>query len=295
MNATGWKALPSREDVSVNFIRPTGDGGFLEARYVRRTPDYFICYLSSHTGCMKACRMCHLTASGQTMFSSATIEDYLDQARAVLGHYKASIKPDEPASTVNFNWMARGEPLSNPFMRDNAREILGGLSDLARKEGLEPRFNISTILPDDLEGENLSSLFGELPVTFYYSLYSLNPGFRRRWLPRAMPGHSGLRLLAEWQRRTGREVVLHWAFIENENDDRETVADILDACLKLGLQTRFNLVRYNPANDKSRESSEQVIELRRQQIAQIMPARIVQRVGFDIKASCGMFVNGKSD
>lgn len=292
MNQPDWSTLPSREDVSVNFVRKTEDGGHLEARYVRRVPDYFICYLSSHSGCLKACRMCHLTASGQTMFSPATIEDYLDQARIVLAHYRDRIKSAEPARTVNFNWMARGEPLSNPFMRSDARRILEELSDLASGEGLQPRFNISTILPDDLEGQSLVSLFGDLPVTFYYSLYSLDPDFRRRWLPKAMPGRSGLRLLAEWQRRTGREAVLHWAFIQNENDDEKTVADILEACREAGLEARFNLVRYNPANGKSRESSQEVIDLRRQQISAFMPARIVERVGFDVKASCGMFVNG---
>lgn len=295
MNPMGWRALPSHEDVSVNFVRKADDGGFLEARYVRRVPDYFICYLSSHTGCLKACRMCHLTASGQTMFSPSTVGDYLDQARIVLNHYRERIEPGEPARTVNFNWMARGEPLANPFMLGEAGKILDGLTELAQKEGLEPRFNISTILPDDLAGRSLSSIFGDLPVTLYYSLYSLDPDFRRRWLPRAMSGHAGLRLLADWQRTTGREVVLHWAFIEGENDAEETVAGILDACRERGLETRFNLVRYNPANDKSRESPEDVIELRRRQIDEHMPARIVQRVGFDVKASCGMFVNGDSE
>lgn len=37
--------LQSRLDSSVNFVVPA-DGSYLEARYVRRAPDYFCCYLS---------------------------------------------------------------------------------------------------------------------------------------------------------------------------------------------------------------------------------------------------------
>lgn len=285
-----WLTLPSREDVSVNFTKAAADGGYLEARYVRRDDDYFVCYLSSHTGCLKACRMCHLTATGQTMFTPVSVEDYFEQARIVLAHYAAAHRAERPAGIVNFNWMARGEPLSNPHMSDRAADILGGLTEIANAYGLAPRFNLSTILPQD--APDLVESFGGLDVTFYYSLYSLDPSFRRRWLPRAMSGETGLERLAEWQQANGREIVLHWAFIEGENDSEKTVDDILEHVRRLNLKTRFNLVRYNAPTGKSRESSDAVLKARLQQIADVMPARMIQRVGFDVKASCGMFVSG---
>ena len=74
------KILPSELDSSVNFIFDN----MMEARYVQRVPDYFICYLSSHDGCNKACRFCHLTQTGQTSFNEAGVAQYVEQAKHVL-------------------------------------------------------------------------------------------------------------------------------------------------------------------------------------------------------------------
>lgn len=56
----------------------------------------------------------------------------------------------------------------------------------------------------------------------------------------------------------------------------------------------MNVVRYNPQSDKyGRESSEAVIERNAAMLQEWMPLdsfRIVPKVGFDVKASCGMFV-----
>src|SRR5437588_13051932 len=60
----GFTGHKSGLDASVNWDRPA-DVGRIEARYVRRCPDYFVVYLSSQTGCAQRCRMCHLTATGQ--------------------------------------------------------------------------------------------------------------------------------------------------------------------------------------------------------------------------------------
>src|SRR3954470_14116196 len=107
-----YTAHPSSEDASVNFDRPA-DVGRIECRYVRRCPDYVVVYLSSQTGCNQGCRMCHLTATGQTRLRDVTHEEFLEQAATVLDHYR---RETAPARAVHFNFMARGEPLANPVL-----------------------------------------------------------------------------------------------------------------------------------------------------------------------------------
>lgn len=289
-----FDALASREDSSVNFVHRTDDGGAFEARYVRREDDYFIVYLSSHTGCDRACRFCHLTQTGQTMMRPAGFLDYVVQAREVLDHYGAG---DRTAKRVNFNFMARGEPFLNPLVLKNWNWLRTTLAIGAEKYGLAPRFNLSTIFPEEIIDRPLIDFLGQDPkgTTIYYSMYAIDGSFRRRWLPKAADPRSALARLREWQRATGGEVVLHWAFIEGQNDDDMTVDIACDAILDSGLDARFNLVRYNPYSPvQGRESSMEVMQRQFGKLEQVCGqpgSRIVPRVGFDVQASCGMFVS----
>src|SRR4051812_45901939 len=139
----GFTAHRSRLDASVNWDRPA-DVGRLEARYVRRSPDYFVVYLSSQTGCAQGCRMCHLTATGQTRLRDVTIGEMLEQARTVLDHYR---REAAPARIVHFNFMARGEPLANQHLLADGDGLLSELSRMALALRLFPRHLVSTIYP----------------------------------------------------------------------------------------------------------------------------------------------------
>jgi len=292
------QTLLSKEDKSANFVFPAKGGAF-EARYVRRDDNYFIAYLSSHAGCDKACRVCHLTQSGQTSMTPAMAADYSMQAARVWKHYtQDTTEWQTPVQWMHYNFMARGEPLSNPEVLANWGFLEGSLYRHAEKAGIESvKFNISTIMPADLESTRLQTIFGTeaQDVTIYYSLYLMRPDFRRRWLPRAMDPKRALNMLASWQMNNwGGEVVLHWAFIEGENDDLETIQEIIDAVQSRGLKARFNAVRYNPYSDaQGRESEPEVIDRNFALLSEAFGdprGRIVPRVGFDVKASCGMFV-----
>ena len=140
---------------------------------------------------------------------------------------------------------------------------------------------------------DLAAVFGGWPVTMFWSLYSLDPKFRKRWLPKAEAPPVIAARLRDWQ-EAGGDLVLHWALIEGENDANETFSAIARFVRKERLRARLNLVRYNPHSDRvGREAGEDRYEAALETIGaemRVPGSRTVPRVGFDVKASCGMFV-----
>ena len=279
--------LTSTQDESINYIFKEKEGQF-EARYVQRVPEYAIVYLSSHTGCNYNCRFCHLTQMGETSEHPASIHDYFTQAHNVVN----KIPFTEELKLLHYNFMARGEPLNNKTLVNEPNELFEYLDQLSIFNDVKSRFLISSIIPKDFSG-SLNNIFEDERSTLYYSLYSLNPVFRNKWLPKAMNPYKALDLIAEMQYTHKRDVVFHWAFIEGHNTSEEELYKIADEVHKRDLKVRFNLVRYNPHNNKcgTEPSEENIIKLFNVMDA-ILPHpnnKIVSRVGFDVKASCGMF------
>ncbi|HEY7311965.1 MAG TPA: hypothetical protein VH643_21555 [Gemmataceae bacterium] len=284
-----YRGYPSHQDASVNWDKPA-DVGRIEARYVRRCPDYVVAYLSSQTGCDQGCRMCHLTASGQTRLRDVTHEEFLTQADTVLDHYRR----EAPARGVHFNFMARGEPLVNPVLLEHADELLGDLAQRAVALDLRPRYLVSTIFPRQLGDCLLEDIFIRYHPEIYYSLYSVRERFRRRWLPKALPVEEALDRLVSWQRSTYKICKIHYAFIAGENDSESDVHAICDALESRRLMVHVNIVRYNP-HDPHRhgvEPPEEIIQRNAKIYESRLPyarVRIIPRVGYDVHASCGMF------
>lgn len=288
----------SELDASVNFVTSHNDGrpGFLEARYVRREQEYFIVYVSSQSGCNKACRFCHLTQTGQTQFENASISEIIEQAQKVLEYYD---ELDDPARIVHYNFMARGEVLANPNVIKEMPKLLQSLTHEATSRQLIPRVKFSTIMPREVQSLNFAQLFAGYTPDVYYSLYSTDPKFRKRWMPKAIPYEEALAMLKTYQDETNKIVKLHWAYIEGENDSEEETLKICEAVNDAGLRVNVNIVRYNPYSDKQgREPTIEVIERNARILGAELPGskiRIVGRVGFDVKASCGMFVASSSN
>jgi adenine C2-methylase RlmN of 23S rRNA A2503 and tRNA A37 len=282
-----FSAICSAMDQSVNYSRPTSDGGMVETRFVRRISSRFIVYISSMTGCDKACRFCHLTQTGQTMARFLSVEEMIAQAETVLGASTFG-----QGETVHFNFMARGEPLSNPAI---GRELFEKLRDLAISLGLKPRIKLSTIMPADFIASDWREFVPQgVPVDMYYSLYSLDAEWRKRWIPKALAPSEALRHMVEFREKTGQRVVLHWALIDDENDSIAHAAAICHEAKTTGLEFDFNLVRYNAANGKSKEASREKIDAYLAEMSRSIkhPNRVkeIPRVGFDVAASCGMFL-----
>lgn len=289
-----WNTIASKEDESVNFIKKYKNG-LLECRYVRRVDDYFIVYLSSHSGCNFSCRFCHLTATSQTSFDGVDVENYIDQATTVLNYYSSL---GYPAEKVHFNFMARGEPLANTNMIENGKEIISILNNLAKERNLYGSCRISTIIPNTIN-KPLEEIIGIEGVIPYYSLYSVNENFRKRWIPKSLPVVESLDILKEWQNKSGEYVVIHGAFIKNENDSKKDINDICDMLIEKKIICKMNIVRYNPFSEKhgeetSEENLEYIMNIFKERMFKenllYENTRIVPRVGYDVKASCGMFI-----
>lgn len=197
--------IQSKLDRSHNILY-TDDAipGMIEARYVKReSSPYSIVYLSSQTGCTQGCRMCHLTATKQTKLANVTPSQFIAQAQDVLAIYD---KQNDPVQTVHFNFMARGEALANPWIRNHSGAILQDLKALADERNLQSLFLISTIIPQEMKDLELAEVFTDAEVypEIYYSLYSMDPAFRKKWLPRAIPADAALSKLAAWKSATGK-------------------------------------------------------------------------------------------
>lgn len=284
------QVLNSQIDRSVNFVEEQLVG-FLESRFVRKCDDYFIAYLSSQTGCNRGCTFCHLTATGQTSFIDSSHNDFMAQAIQVFKHYRME---KTPAKYMHYNFMARGEPFANKILLDSGDELLLKLGQIARDEGLPAKFNISTIMPTTLK-KPIPEIFGYVNPTIYYSIYSTNEKWRKAWMPAAMPADDALSALKNYQDFSKKMVKIHHCFIAGENDSEKDVHLICDAVEKHQLICEFNLVRYNPASeDQGVESSEEVIARNIGIITDRFKfntkVQTIPRVGFDVKASCGMFV-----
>lgn len=286
-----YKVLQSTLDRSVNFVAEGDFPGLIEARYVRRCKEYFIIYLSTQTGCSKACRMCHLTQTGQTKADDLSVEAILDQADRVFAWYDTK---SMGASVVHLNFMARGEPFASRVVLNDADELLSRLADRAVSRSLIPRFKFSTIMPLELNELELANLFPRHNPDVYYSIYSTRPQFRSRWLPKALPVDKALDKLSHYQKMTRKVPVLHWALIAGENDDEATIWSIGEHVTKAGLRVDFNIVRYNPFSfEQGSEPPIEIIERNARILKQAVPGasvKVISRVGFDVKASCGMFV-----
>jgi len=287
------KKIISQEDNSVNFIFGEEEKNYLESRYVRRLDDYVVCYISVKKGCSKGCKFCHLTTTDQVSETDATIEEILEQAQFVYDHYKEMVETgkEKAARVVHFNFMARGEPLSSKVMLNNNEELFLKLSEIF--SDLRPKYNISTIMPTSLGNTKLTNIFKNITPTIYYSLYSVQEDFRTIWLPNAMQLDKALENLKEYQEDTKKIIKIHHTLIKDENDNMENAIGIVDIIKKYELLIEYQIVRYNSySENEGVETEEENMEAFIAQLKVLMPAfkiKMINRVGQDVYASCGMF------
>lgn len=143
-------------------------------------------------------------------------------------------------------------------------------------------------------------------VEVYLSLYTMDEKKRKWLLPSAMSAADAMRMISE----TSLPCTIHHAYIRGFNDD---VSGIIEGIKEYGLtypRVRHNAVRYNPsamamktnmAYEIATEADEAVIYDNVEKIkaalgedervdGNVRHSKVIRRVGFDVKASCGMFV-----
>lgn len=290
--------LHSVLDPSVN----TYMDGF-ETRFVSRDEHATAAiYLSSFKGCDRACRMCHLTHTGQTDMTPATLADFIEQAKNSLSDAKSFYESEDLGAPkeIHYNFMARGEPFLNRTVMDDWEALSNGLLEVASQmfPDANVKLKISTIgsgLYIRKDGIIVGG-FQTLPFKvnlpdIYYSLYSTETEFRKRWLPKAEDYVEVLRLLGAYQ-STGGRIYIHNAFILGHNDDIEQVNNMINSVKFYGIKPKFNIVRFNsPDTSRWVEPEEEYLqELAKFIESKGIPVNMIQRVGFDVSASCGMFV-----
>lgn len=281
--------LVSRQDASVNWVTSDGGGGFFETRFVQRSPKYFSVYVSCQSACNHGCGYCHLTETKQVRPTDLPLHGLKEQVSMAVSHSSVAA-PD--AEMVHFNFMTRGEPLASRLLLDNWEDTANFLRTAANTRNLRHKVLVSTIMPKSVEDSRLTHIFPIHYPEIYYSIYSMDEEFRRMWMPKAMPADKALDALDIWQQETNKIPRLHFAFIKGVNDSEKGVTAICDAVTRRGLRVNVNVVRYNPPNRWSKESDEQTVGRLALQMKDLLrcPVKVVTRVGYDVYASCGMFV-----
>lgn len=301
------KNIIEAKDGSINYLLELANKNIIECRYVRRKPSYISTYVSSHTGCKMGCTFCWLTQSGQTQFDHVTIPEYELQLNTVLSKAPTIINPKDVR--INVNFMSRGEAMANKFVINNYKNLYDCLYNVVIRNGYDKmKMNVSSIYPNSLKGHKLEIVFKDRPVNFYYSIYSCNDSFRKKYVPNAVSVKYALdRLACLQENHHDNTVVFHCAFIKGANDDIKEVNKMANLIKSYNFKnTKFNLVRLNPyikngvpiMEESSKETLKEIFDIMNNAVTNKVPtqaSRIVGRVGTDAFVSCGMFANTDID
>jgi 23S rRNA (adenine2503-C2)-methyltransferase len=242
------------------------------------------------------CKMCYLTQNGNTSFDHVDIPNYTKQITTVLDFYQKN--RIQTATRCNINFMARGEPLANKFVINHYPQLYDAMTETCAKYNLTMKPNISSIFPDTIRDHKLIDVFKDKPAYLYYSMYSLNEDFRRKWLPRALPYEMVLSKLKDYQLQSGHLLTFHWSLIKGENDSLDEAKRMADLFNKWDFNAKFQIVRFNKHPKLNYEEADldrinEVFQIINAGLGNHEKSYIVPRVGRDVYASCGTFVDDK--
>jgi 23S rRNA (adenine2503-C2)-methyltransferase len=288
--------LKSKLDQSVNWVRPFLKGA-IETRYVRKKSPYIIGYVSSSIGCKLACKQCFLTQQKQTAMYAISPLMFKDQMKLIIDHYLES-EEDKSATRINVNFMARGDAFVNKHIVNDYESVYNEINSEIQRAKLITKMNISTIMPYTIRDKKLIDIFKTKGdnTYLYYSLYSLDEKFRKIWMPNAIPWQLALDKLKEYQDNGGNIITFHWPFIKDQNDNIHDVEKMATKLKSYNFNAKFNLVRYNnhpnlPNKETPMDKLKILFDIVNNGLNNNKKSYIVPKVGEDVSASCGMFIN----
>jgi adenine C2-methylase RlmN of 23S rRNA A2503 and tRNA A37 len=293
------RILTSTLDKSVNWITPFKNGS-IETRFVQKKSDYIIAYVSSSIGCNLGCKQCFLTQKKQTNMFAVTPTMFADQVKLVTNHYKQldEINTQNKINRCNINFMARGDAFSNKYIVNDYPSVYREIDNVCKDVNLKTKMNISTIMPYTIRDRKLEDIFKDSgKSTFiYYSLYSMNDIFRKKWMPNAIDWRIALNKLKDYQNSGGNIITFHWAFIEGENDNIKEVEEMAKILKDYEFDAKFNLVRYNnhpnlPNKETNIEKIQDLFNIVNSAFKNNEKSYIVPRLNVDNHIACGLFAN----
>lgn len=290
---------------------------------------YLVIYLSSASGCDQACKICHLTQTKQLMNTYATKEDYIEQFNLVLNEYINKVKEGKLPliDKVHINFMARGEPLDNDNLINGHSELFEYFNKTLQEKIITfkiLKIKISTILPISLLlkvqnnkfSKNWFSFLQHENVEIYLSTYlSGYDGNTTKLTPKSLvvkafdcdklycDNNQYYHFFAKYFfNYLKNRLTIHFAFIELYNDNYTAINKlnvVIKEYNKLNVhshKTKVNIVRFNSPIDNLRETDADQIDHLMSVIKSAnscfeTPVKLIPKVGYDVKASCGMFIS----
>ncbi|MDQ0135835.1 adenine C2-methylase RlmN of 23S rRNA A2503 and tRNA A37 [Neorhizobium galegae] len=225
--------------------------------------------------------------------TNAVLEDILIQAETVIS---ALQELNITVKNLHFNFMARGDVVSNVDLVRSWNDVELGLSSLAQRKNISANAAIlvSTIFPRKIGFEYIENLLKSKITNIYYSYYSKKDSFRRRWLPNSQSVEESCIFLKKFHEASGKRPRFHFCFINGQNDSTEDLDDLIDVASDFSPFFDVNIVRFNPPPGSNyTESPEERVLENVEYLRKYLPnsnVKIISRVGYDVKASCGMFL-----
>ncbi|MFA5877952.1 MAG: response regulator [Candidatus Staskawiczbacteria bacterium] len=236
--------------------------------------------IASAVGCAGRCEFCQ--SRKRPFVRKLSVNELIAQVLYGMESYHAR-GAFEGLKTLVINFTTEGDCIfSNLDNSCRAVELL------AQLEGVDLSFIMTTIGHE----KNLQLFFEKyihLPITFYWSLNSLNPGLRERLMP-ATTGHSliGLRdIFQKITEKTGRITTVSWILMKGLNDSASDVESLKAFFGQRPFEIKLMALEKGSLNDVPDTTSDDVERFADLLQKAKLAYRIRKIVGGDIKAGCG--------